>query len=188
MHGERKGKRAAARNAATRRAQRHGLRAKRGRRIAFVARGTIPLAEQVAAALRREEVATLTGDCAKIVVDRREGARTFGAIELTGERQLSRSGCARVALAQTSQLATQARAGLIERIQREAEHAEAGRPARIRFKTNHLVDEATSDALYRASRAGVQIDLLVRTFCTIRAGVPGLTENIRVRSVLGRFL
>jgi len=80
------------------------------------------------------------------------------------------------------------RAGLIERIQREAEHAEAGRPARIRFKTNHLVDEATSDALYRASRAGVQIDLLVRTFCTIRAGVPGLSENIRVRSVLGRFL
>jgi polyphosphate kinase len=80
------------------------------------------------------------------------------------------------------------RAGLIERIEREIELAQAGRPAHIRFKTNHLVDEQMIDALYRASRAGVRIELLVRTFCTIRAGVPGLSENISVRSILGRFL
>ena len=80
------------------------------------------------------------------------------------------------------------RAGLIQRIEREMEFARAGRPARIRFKTNHLVDEQTIDALYRASQAGVDIELLVRTFCTIRTGVPGLSENIRTRSILGRFL
>jgi len=80
------------------------------------------------------------------------------------------------------------RAGLIERIEREIEHARDGRDAHIQFKTNHLVDEQTIDALYRASRAGVRIDLMVRTFCTIRSGVPGLSENITTRSILGRFL
>ncbi len=80
------------------------------------------------------------------------------------------------------------RSGIVERIERECEHARAGRSAHVQIKTNHLVDEETIDALYRASRAGVRIDLLVRTFCAIRAGVPGLSENIRVRSILGRFL
>jgi polyphosphate kinase len=80
------------------------------------------------------------------------------------------------------------RSGLVDRIEQETEYARAGRPAHIRFKTNHLVDEHTIDALYRASKAGVRVELLVRTFCTIRAGVPGLSDNIRVRSILGRFL
>jgi polyphosphate kinase len=80
------------------------------------------------------------------------------------------------------------RAGLVERIEREIEHARAGRGGHIQFKTNHLVDEQTIDALYRASQAGVAVELLVRTFCTIRAGVPGLSDNIVTRSILGRFL
>jgi polyphosphate kinase len=80
------------------------------------------------------------------------------------------------------------RSGLIERIDREIDHARTGRPALIQFKTNHLVDEQTIDALYRASRAGVHVDLLVRTFCTIRSGVPELSDNINTRSILGRFL
>jgi polyphosphate kinase len=80
------------------------------------------------------------------------------------------------------------RSGLIERIEREIEHVRAGGEGHIQFKTNHLVDEHTIDALYRASMAGVRVQLLVRTFCTIRAGVPGLSENITTRSILGRFL
>ncbi|MBV9594306.1 MAG: polyphosphate kinase, partial [Actinobacteria bacterium] len=80
------------------------------------------------------------------------------------------------------------RSGLIARIDREIEHARAGHEAHIQIKTNHLVDEQTTDALYRASREGVRVELLVRTFCTIRAKVPGLSDNISVRSILGRFL
>jgi polyphosphate kinase len=80
------------------------------------------------------------------------------------------------------------RSGLIGRIEREIEHARAGRDAHIQIKTNHLVDEQTIDALYRASQAGVRVELLVRTFCTIRSAVPGLSDNITTRSILGRFL
>jgi polyphosphate kinase len=80
------------------------------------------------------------------------------------------------------------RTGLLAQIHREvAAHLE-GRPARIRIKANSVVDEALIDALYLASQAGVPIQLLVRGICAIRPGVPGLSETIEVRSVLGRFL
>jgi len=80
------------------------------------------------------------------------------------------------------------RTGLVSRIEREVWHHENGRPARIRFKLNSIVDEACIDALYRASQVGVPIDIWVRGICAIRPGVPGLSETISVRSVLGRFL
>jgi polyphosphate kinase len=80
------------------------------------------------------------------------------------------------------------RPSLISRIEREVEFHQVGRPARIRIKCNGLVDEAVIDALYRASQEGVPIDVWVRGICALRPGVPGLSETIRVRSVLGRFL
>jgi polyphosphate kinase len=77
---------------------------------------------------------------------------------------------------------------LIERIEREIEHRRAGLPARIVAKMNQLEDPDLIEALCRASTAGVPIDLIIRGFCCLRPGVPGQTENIRVRSIIGRFL
>ena len=80
------------------------------------------------------------------------------------------------------------RSGLLERIEKEIENHKAGKPAYIRMKLNSILDEEFIENLYKASIAGVKVDLIVRGICAIRTGVPGLSENIRVFSILGRFL
>lgn len=80
------------------------------------------------------------------------------------------------------------RDGLVERIQAEIAHHNEGRPSGIRVKVNALVDEQIIDALYRASMAGVPVEIFVRGMCSLKPGVPGLSDTIKVRSVLGRYL
>ncbi|MDI2098733.1 RNA degradosome polyphosphate kinase [Ruicaihuangia caeni] len=80
------------------------------------------------------------------------------------------------------------RNGLLKRIRAEEQNAREGKPSGIRIKVNSMVDEAIIDALYRASQAGVPIDVWVRGICSLKPGVRGLSETIRVRSVLGRYL
>lgn len=78
--------------------------------------------------------------------------------------------------------------GLLERVEQEIENAALGKPARIILKLNQLVEQDSIAALYRASQAGVRVDLLVRGMCSVRPGLPGVSENIRLCSVVGRFL
>src|SRR5690606_32834033 len=80
------------------------------------------------------------------------------------------------------------RKGLLKLIDRERQNALAGKPAHVRIKVNSMVDEEIIDALYRASQAGVPVDVWVRGICSLRVDLPGVSDNIRVRSVLGRYL
>lgn len=80
------------------------------------------------------------------------------------------------------------RAGIIRMVEAQRSRALAGRPALIRMKLNNLVDQEIIESLYSASQAGAQVDLVIRGMCTLQAGVPGLSDTIRVRSILGRFL
>jgi polyphosphate kinase len=80
------------------------------------------------------------------------------------------------------------RSGLIERIDREIEHAKNGRPSGIQFKLNSILDEGFVAKLYEASQAGVKIELLIRGICAVQPGIKGVSENITVKSILGRFL
>jgi len=82
----------------------------------------------------------------------------------------------------------QLRTRLCELVTREADHARAGRPARIVIKVNAITDDQMIRVLYRASQAGVSIDLIVRGICSLRPGIAGVSDNIRVRSIVGRFL
>jgi polyphosphate kinase len=80
------------------------------------------------------------------------------------------------------------RSGLIEKIDQEIQNAKDGMPSGVQFKLNSLLDEEFVEKLYEASQAGVSVDLLIRGICAIRPGIPGMSENIKVRSILGRFL
>jgi polyphosphate kinase len=103
--------------------------------------------------------------------------------DLTGSSRPPRGGMRHLLIAPADLLDR-----VLAMIERETAHARAGRPAQIRAKLNGLADQTVIQTLYQASQAGVNVDLVVRGICTLRPGVPGLSERIRVVSILGRFL
>ena len=126
--------------------------------------------------------ARLYEDFGLLTADRTVGEGITGLFNhLTGYSQ--ESGYRRLLVAPES-----LRPGLVERITEQAERARSGQPSRIRMKCNAIIDEVVIDSLYRASQAGVPIDLWIRGICGLRPGLPGVSEAIRVRSILGRFL
>jgi polyphosphate kinase len=108
--------------------------------------------------------------------------------EVAGVFNMLTSLCAPPAFEQLLVAPFTLRSGMLERIEAEARRARAGRSARIVAKLNALQDEEIIRALYAASQAGVRIDLIVRGICCLRPGVPGLSDNVRVVSIVGRFL